>query len=133
MIKQNVNRLLSELPDGVKLVAAAKTRKPEDILQAIEAGIKILGENYVQEAERAYSVVGNRAKWHFIGHLQRNKVKTNRHQMFANGNYSEYNLKKVVRNREITKARWQKSKQKRNKNMINCQIPEKTSLKLRRK
>ena len=75
MIKQNVVQILSELPDGVELVVAAKTRKPEEILQAIEAGVKIVGENYVQEAEPAYEVVGNRATWHFIGHLQRNKVK----------------------------------------------------------
>ena len=75
MIKQNVVQILSELPDGVELVVAAKTRKPGEILQAIEAGVKIVGENYVQEAEPAYEVVGNRAKWHFIGHLQRNKVK----------------------------------------------------------
>ena len=75
MIKQNVVQILSELPNGVELVAAAKTRNPGEILQAIEAGIKIVGENYVQEAEPAYEVVGNRAKWHFIGHLQRNKVK----------------------------------------------------------
>ncbi len=75
MIKQNVVQILSELPSGVELVAAAKTRNPGEILQAIEAGIKIVGENYVQEAEPAYEVVGNRAKWHFIGHLQRNKVK----------------------------------------------------------
>lgn len=75
MIKQNINRLLSELPQGVELVAAVKTRKPEDILEAIEAGVKIVGENYVQEAERAYEAVGGRAKWHFIGYLQKNKVK----------------------------------------------------------
>jgi pyridoxal phosphate enzyme (YggS family) len=75
MIKQNVVQILSELPNGVELVAAAKTRNPEEILQAIEAGVKIVGENYIQEAEPAYEVVGNRAKWHFIGHLQRNKVK----------------------------------------------------------
>lgn len=75
MIRQNVARILSELPEGVQLVAAAKTRQPAEILEAIEAGIEIVGENYVQEAERAYEAVGNRAKWHFIGHLQRNKVK----------------------------------------------------------
>jgi len=75
MIKQNVNQILSELPDGVQLVAAAKTRKPEEILEAVESGVKIIGENYVQEAERAYEVVGNKAKWHFIGHLQKNKAK----------------------------------------------------------
>jgi len=75
MIKQNVDQILSELPDGVQLVAAVKTRAPEEILEAVEAGVKILGENYVQEAERAYEVVGNKAEWHFIGHLQKNKVK----------------------------------------------------------
>ncbi len=57
------------------MVAAAKTREPEEILEAVEAGVKTVGENYVQEAERAHEVVGNRAKWHFIGHLQKNKVK----------------------------------------------------------
>ncbi len=75
MIKQNVSQILSELPDGVELVAAAKTRQPEEILEAVEAGVKIIGENYVQEAERAYEVIGTKAKWHFIGHLQKNKVK----------------------------------------------------------
>ena len=75
MIKQNVDQILSELPDGVQLVAAVKTRAPEEILEAIESGVKILGENYVQEAERIYEIIGNKAKWHFIGHLQKNKVK----------------------------------------------------------
>ncbi len=75
MIKQNVSQILSELPDGVQLVAAAKTRQPEEVLEAVEAGVKIVGENYVQEAERAHEVVGNRAKWHFMGYLQKNKVK----------------------------------------------------------
>jgi pyridoxal phosphate enzyme (YggS family) len=74
-IKQNVRQILSELPDGARLVAAAKTRTPAEILEAVEAGIKIIGENYVQEAERAYEVVGRKAEWHFIGHLQKNKVK----------------------------------------------------------
>ena len=74
-IEENVRKILSELPRGVELVAAAKTRTPEEILKAVEAGVKIIGENYVQEAERAYAIVGNKAKWHFIGHLQKNKVK----------------------------------------------------------
>ncbi len=75
MIKQNVARILSELPDGVQLVAAVKARRPEEILEVVESGVKILGENYVQEAEGIYEVIGNKAKWHFIGHLQKNKVK----------------------------------------------------------
>ena len=74
-IKQNVEQILSELPDGVELVAAAKTRTAEEVLQALESGVTIIGENYVQEAERSYEVIGKRAKWHFIGYLQKNKVK----------------------------------------------------------
>jgi pyridoxal phosphate enzyme (YggS family) len=74
-IKQNVQHLLRELPDRVQLVAAAKTREPREILEAVTAGATIIGENYVQEAARAHEVVGNKAKWHFIGHLQKNKVK----------------------------------------------------------
>ncbi len=65
LVKQNVNQILSELPEGVQLVAAAKTRQPEEIAEAVEAGVKIVGENYVQEAERAYEVIGNRVEWHF--------------------------------------------------------------------
>ncbi|MDP2931250.1 MAG: alanine racemase, partial [Chloroflexota bacterium] len=75
MIEENVSQLLKELPEAVELVAAAKDRTPEEILEAVEAGVTIIGENYVQEAERVYRVIGRRAKWHFIGHLQTNKVK----------------------------------------------------------
>jgi len=75
VIEENVKKILVELPPGVELEAAAKTRTPEEILKAVEAGVRIIGENYVQEALAAFNVVGHRAKWHFIGHLQRNKVK----------------------------------------------------------
>jgi pyridoxal phosphate enzyme (YggS family) len=75
MIEENVKQLLDELPEGVHLVGAAKTRTPDEIDEAVAAGLEIIGENYVQEAERAFQVIGNRAKWHMIGHLQRNKAK----------------------------------------------------------
>lgn len=74
-ITETVKRILAELPEGVELVAAVKSRRPEEILEAIEAGVRILGENYLQEAETAFETIGTRAKWHFIGHLQKNKVK----------------------------------------------------------
>ena len=74
-IKENIRRLLAELPPGVELVAAAKNRTPDEVLQAVEAGIKVIGENYVQEAEEASAAVGAKAAWHMIGHLQKNKVK----------------------------------------------------------
>ena len=67
MIKENVQEILNELPDGVELVAAAKQRKPEEIMEAIEAGIKIFGENYIGEAKKVYKSIGNKTKWHFIG------------------------------------------------------------------
>ncbi len=75
MIKENVSRILEELPEGVNLVGAGKTRTPQEILEAVEAGLEIIGENYVQEAERAFQVVGGKVKWHMIGHLQSNKAK----------------------------------------------------------
>jgi hypothetical protein len=75
MIAANVKAILAELPPGVELVAAAKTRKAAEILEAIEAGVGIIGENYVQEAAGVFPAVGRRARWHFIGHLQTNKVK----------------------------------------------------------
>jgi pyridoxal phosphate enzyme (YggS family) len=75
MIKENVKQILAELPAGIELVAAAKQRTPQEIVEAIEAGIEIVGENYVQEAEQAFAVIGKKARWHFIGHLQTNKVR----------------------------------------------------------
>jgi pyridoxal phosphate enzyme (YggS family) len=74
-IADNVRALLVELPPGVELVAAAKTRTPEEIREAILAGIRAVGENYVQEAAAAVAAVGREVRWHFIGHLQTNKVK----------------------------------------------------------
>ena len=75
MIKENVAAVLKELPAGVTLVAAAKTRTPREILEAVEAGVTVVGHNYVQEAERAVQVVGRAVRWHMIGHLQSNKAK----------------------------------------------------------
>jgi PLP dependent protein len=75
IIREAVRQLLEELPEGVKLVAVAKAREPQEIIEAIAAGIKIIGENYIQEAEQAHQIIGNQVEWHFVGHLQKNKVK----------------------------------------------------------
>ena len=75
MIKDNVKALLDELPAGVGLVAAAKTRSAEEISEAAAAGVKIIGENYVQDLLRVFDSVKLPVSWHFIGHLQTNKVK----------------------------------------------------------
>lgn len=76
MIEENVRAILSELPPGVELEAAVKERNVSQILEAVRAGIKIVGENYVQEAQGKFASIGDKVKWHFIGHLQKNKVKT---------------------------------------------------------
>jgi len=75
VIEENVKAILAGLPPGVLLVAAAKTRTADDIKRAINAGVSIIGENYLQEAEVAYTAIGKGVSWHFIGYLQRNKVK----------------------------------------------------------
>jgi len=74
-IKENVQEIFSGLPEGIELIAAAKTRSAEEILEAVQAGVKIIGENYVQEAEKMRAAVGDKVSWHCIGHLQKNKVK----------------------------------------------------------
>ena len=73
MIKENVERLLRELPDTVQLVVAGKKQQPEALLEAIEAGVKIIGENYIKEARKAYQSLGKKALWHFIGMAEREK------------------------------------------------------------
>lgn len=68
------NEIIKTIPNSVKLVAATKQRSIKEIRQAISAGIRIIGENYVQEALSKYEEIEN-VRWHLIGHLQRNKVK----------------------------------------------------------
>ncbi len=74
-IKENVFQMLRELPEGVQLLVAAKGRQPQEVSEAIKAGVRIVGENYVQEAKIARELIGSKAEWHFLGHLQGNKVK----------------------------------------------------------
>jgi len=61
--------------EEIRLVAVSKTVGADRVLQAIEAGVKILGENYVQEAQKKINALGHSVAWHFIGHLQTNKAK----------------------------------------------------------
>jgi pyridoxal phosphate enzyme (YggS family) len=75
-IEENIRRIFSELPPGVRLVVAAKGRSVSEVKTAIENRAGIIGENYVQEAEQAFKAIGNAVQWHCIGHLQKNKVKS---------------------------------------------------------
>lgn len=75
MIKENLNKLKNSIPSHVTLVAVSKTKPNELILEAYEAGQKDFGENYVQELVDKHEQLPKDINWHFIGHLQSNKVK----------------------------------------------------------
>jgi PLP dependent protein len=62
-------------PGAVKLLAAAKAQSVERIRAAVTLGVRLVGENYVQEAQEKKPQVARGVEWHMIGHLQRNKVK----------------------------------------------------------
>jgi len=84
-IAENVGRIQERMgaaarragrnPEDIRLVAVSKTVEEDRVLQAIRAGVKILGENYVQEAKKKIQNVGHQVGWHFIGHLQTNKAR----------------------------------------------------------
>ncbi len=74
-IQENTQVLLSSLPEGVTVVAASKTRTVDELLEAHRGGVHIFGENYVQEACEKFQALGKEVQWHFIGHLQANKVR----------------------------------------------------------
>ena len=74
-IKDNLSVLLKEIPENVKLVAVSKTKPIEDILEAYNAGQKIFGENKAQEMIAKQPQLPEDIHWHFIGHMQTNKVK----------------------------------------------------------
>ena len=75
MITANLDKFRKELPKHVVLVAVSKTKPVEDLKQAFDAGQRIFGENKVQEMLAKWEVLPKDIEWHFIGHLQRNKVK----------------------------------------------------------
>jgi len=84
-IKENIDRIRDRIKvaanrvggqtDSIEIVAACKGVRPEFIEEAISYGIRIIGENRIQEARQKYDIIQNRAEWHMIGHLQTNKVK----------------------------------------------------------
>jgi len=84
-IRDNLLRVLERMDQAanragrdageIKLVAVSKTVGGARIREAIEAGVTILGENYVQEAREKIEEIGHGIQWHMIGHLQSNKVK----------------------------------------------------------
>ena len=74
-IQSRLDSILSSLPQGTRLVAVSKYHPVEMIMEAYEAGHRIFGESHVQEIQEKRSQLPADIEWHFIGHLQTNKVK----------------------------------------------------------
>ena len=74
-IADNLKQVLAELPQGVRLVAVSKFHPNEAIEEAYQAGQRIFGESKVQEMTAKYESLPKDIEWHFIGHLQSNKIK----------------------------------------------------------
>ena len=75
MIAEEIKNITSELPIGVKLIAVSKFHPVEALMEAYGAGQRLFGENKVQEMTAKHEVMPKDIEWHFIGHLQTNKVK----------------------------------------------------------
>lgn len=75
MIGERIKEIRNELPEGVRLVAVSKFHPNEAIEEAYRAGQRIFGESKVQEMTAKYESLPKDVEWHFIGHLQTNKVK----------------------------------------------------------
>lgn len=74
-IEARINKIINEIPENVKLIAVSKTRTLDELEEAYNAGSRDFGENKVQELVEKYDEFHNDVRWHFIGHLQKNKVK----------------------------------------------------------
>ncbi len=74
-ISENIKKYKDELPENVKLVAISKTKPNEDLMEAYNAGQRILGENKIQEMTDKWEELPKDIEWHMVGHVQRNKVK----------------------------------------------------------
>lgn len=74
-IAQNIERITAQLPQGVKLVAVSKFHPIERLQEAYAAGQRIFGENRAQELAAKAPQMPSDVEWHFIGHLQKNKVR----------------------------------------------------------
>ena len=75
MIKENLEKVRTTLPEAVTLVAVCKTKPVSDLQEAYDAGQRVFGENHALEMRDKHEVLPQDIQWHFIGHLQTNKIK----------------------------------------------------------
>ncbi len=108
-ISENIKHIKSQIPDSVTLIAVSKTKPNNMLLEAYNAGQRDFGENYVQELVDKQAQLPKDINWHFIGHLQSNKVKYIAPFVYLIHGVDSYNLLKEIN----------KQAQKNNR-VINC-------------
>ncbi len=108
-ISENIKQLKSELPSNVTLVAVSKTKPNVMIEEAFKTGQRDFGENYVQELTDKHEQLPKDIRWHFIGHLQSNKVKYIAPYVFLIHGVDSFNLLKEINKQAL-----------KNNRVINC-------------
>lgn len=109
LIKENLNNIRNNIPENICLIAVSKYQSVSAIMQAYQAGQRVFGENKAQELSLKYPQLPEDIQWHFIGHLQTNKVKLI--APFVNVIHSVDSLKLLI---EINKEA------ENNKRIIDC-------------
>jgi PLP dependent protein len=98
-IEKNVKQLIRELPQDVKIVAAAKTKTAQEVLKSVEAGIEIIGENYVKDAKNVYEEIKGKAELHFIGIPDEAK-----HDLLRRKNLLMFDMIETINSMDIAEA-----------------------------
>lgn len=97
-IAQNIISLKKQLPSNIRLVAVSKTKSATEILEAYDTGHRIFGENRVQELISKMELLPRDTEWHYIGHLQSNKVRFIAPFISMIQSVDTYRLLKIINN-----------------------------------
>ena len=95
-IEDNINKIFKEIPDSVKVVGAAKSQSPLAVKKAVEAGLEIIGENYIKDAKEVYHRIKDKAQLHFIGMPDKAK-----HDLLRRKNLKRFDMIETINSVEI--------------------------------
>lgn len=97
-IEEKVNKIFNDIPDNVQVVGAAKSQSPLAVEKAVEAGLKIIGENYIKDAKEVYHRIKDKAQLHFIGIPDKAK-----HDLLRRKNLKMFDMIETINSVEIAK------------------------------
>jgi pyridoxal phosphate enzyme (YggS family) len=100
-IAQNIISLKKQIPSSVRLVAVSKTKSAAEILEAYDTGHRIFGENRVQEIISKKELLPHDIEWHYIGHLQSNKIRFIAPFISTIQSVDTYRLLKIINNEAL--------------------------------